>query len=148
MITSRARSRDSTSWTWLVTVSASTVPRSVMRLLGLGPQKDIFAAFDQHARFGLVARRQQIDGDEGRRRHDQRRPDDRALVAPERARDRAEVQLPRRPSPRPAVLNATTHANSVLADSGDIPPPPMSTDYGCRPVKPARGKFDGRRERR
>ena len=26
-------------------------------LLGLGPQKDVFAAFDEDARFGLVARR-------------------------------------------------------------------------------------------
>ena len=68
-------------------------------LVDLGPQKDIFAAFDEDARFGLVARRHQVDGDKGRRRDDQRRPDDRALFcARSRGRSRR-GSFPRRPKP-------------------------------------------------
>ena len=39
LITSRARSRDSTSCTWLVTVSGSTVPRSIIVFSASGRRK-------------------------------------------------------------------------------------------------------------
>ena len=39
LITSRARSRDRMSWTWLVTVSASIAPRSTMALSTSGRKK-------------------------------------------------------------------------------------------------------------
>ena len=64
LITSRARSRDSTSCTWLVTASGSTVAVAPA-LFGFGAQENVFAGFEQHPRFGAVARRDQIDDDEG-----------------------------------------------------------------------------------
>jgi hypothetical protein len=109
-----------------------------MGLVDLGPQKDIFPAFDEDTRFRLVAGRHQSHGDKGRRRDDQRRPDNRAFSAPNRAGNRAEVHFLIGRSRWTAVLDPTTHANPVLDDSGGIPPSAMSADYGCYPVKPRR----------
>ena len=71
---SRARSRDSSSWTWLVTASAST--RSALLVaLAVRPQEDVLAAVDQDAGFGFVARGDQIDG--GDRKHQRQQPSER-----------------------------------------------------------------------
>ena len=109
------------SWTWLVTVSAIDRAAIGHRLLGLGPEKDIFAPFDEDARFRLVARRQQADADEGQRRDEQRRNDNRAACGARSPGRSRRVQL--FASRGPAVLHLTTHAtNSIGADSGDISP--------------------------
>ena len=117
LMTSRARSRDSTSCTWLVTVSGSTVPRSISQLFGFRPQEDVFPALDQHARFGFEPRRHEVDGDEGCGCDQYRRPDDRTLVAPYRPRHRAETDLVAGIG-LPSALNATTHADSVPVELG------------------------------
>jgi hypothetical protein len=87
------------------------------RLLGFRPQEDVFAAFDQDARLGLVARGDEIDGDERRNCNQQCRADDRALVAPYRPRHRAKTDLVTGVG-LPSALNCT-HANSVPGDSGE-----------------------------
>ena len=68
--------------------------RFVAVLFGVGPQEYVLAAFDQHARFGLVARRHDIDPDEASARKPpitgtiiQRSP------PPQRTAERAKIEI-------------------------------------------------------
>ena len=92
-MTSSARPRDRMSCTWLVTASWSTVAERSVRAVRLRPQEDVFAGLDQHPRFRLVARRNIVDRGEGNRGRQQREPDDQALAAPDRAPERAQIEL-------------------------------------------------------
>ena len=66
---------------------------ALQALLGFRPEENVLAGLDQHPRFGFVARRDQIDGDEGEAGGDKRQPDDPALLAPQRAAERAEIEF-------------------------------------------------------
>src|SRR5262249_16007418 len=100
LITLRARSRASTSWTWLVTPSAPTPPSrssplrvdgalGLGQLLGLGAQEHVLAPVDEDACLRLVARGDAVDGREGERGDEQGRPDHPHLLGEKGAADRA-----------------------------------------------------------
>ena len=62
-------------------------------LLGFRPQKDVLARLDQDPRLGFVFRGDQADRDEGDGGRPQRQPQDRDSAAPQRASERAEIEL-------------------------------------------------------
>jgi len=63
------------------------------RLLGFRPQEDVLAGLDQQPRLRLVARRDQADRQEGRGRGAQRQDEDRVFAPPQRAAERAKIDL-------------------------------------------------------
>jgi hypothetical protein len=81
------------------------------RLLRVRPQEDVLASLDQDPRFRLVSGSDEADCAEGKRRGEQRQPDDQEFLAPERAAESPEIDLGGGlPYARPAVrLYARLH---------------------------------------
>ena len=67
--------------------------RALFVALAVRAQEHVFTAVDQDARFGLVARRDQVDGDERQHEREQRRDDDPAALARQRSTDQAQIEI-------------------------------------------------------
>ena len=93
LMISRARSRDSTSCTWLVTASAIERLPLFGAAVAARPQEHVLAAVDQDAGFRLVARSDEIDGGDRRDEREHRRHDDPAALAGQHPAERVQIDV-------------------------------------------------------
>ena len=81
-------------------------------LVGVGAQKNVVAADDEHARLGLIFGRDDEDHDEGEQRDDDGRAQNVIALAPERGAEPRQIEIGVDMGPaqrRPARLRRQTH---------------------------------------